>query len=84
MGEWRPAQHASLFTDHALHSFPSSSLGTHSSAKLRFVRGECPARACPLAARRKQSFQDKCVTKLELGHEVRPKLELGHEVRNLG
>ena len=40
------------------------------SAKLRFVRVECPARACPLADRRKQSFQDKCVTKLELGPEA--------------
>ena len=50
-------------------SFPSSSLGTHLSAKLRFVGVERPGALLPLAARGKQSFQDKCVTKLELGHE---------------
>ena len=50
-------------------SCPSSSLGTHLSAKLRFLGMGRLGALLPDAGPRKQSFQDKCMTKLELGHE---------------
>ncbi len=50
-------------------SYPSSSLGTPLSAKLRFGGVEKTMRALPDAGVGKQSFQDKRMTKLELGHE---------------
>ena len=50
-------------------SFPSSSLGTHLSGKLRFVGVDRLGAGHHDATPRKQSFQDNHVTKLELGHE---------------
>jgi hypothetical protein len=44
-------------------------LGTRLSAKLGFGGVDESAGAVPIEALGKQSFQDKCVTKLELGHE---------------
>ena len=52
-------------------SFPSSSLETYLSVKLRFGGAEKLWALHPYARPRKQSFQDKRMTKLELGHERR-------------
>ena len=52
-------------------SFPSSCLGMPLSWKLRFptrgCQGPCASRSCAV----KQSFEDKCVPKQELGNEGR-------------
>ena len=50
-------------------SLPSSCLVMPLSAKLCFVGVEHARAFPPDVGAGKQSFQDKCVTKLELGHE---------------
>ena len=53
-------------------SFPSSSLGMTVPSKLRFVGAAWKRGADSKSRRAKQSFQDKSVPKLELGHEGVP------------
>ena len=60
---------ARMFVAWECSSCPSSSLGTRLSAKLRFVGVEESAGGIPMETLGKQSFQDKGVTKQELGHE---------------
>ncbi len=74
MGRWslrslEAAAEPSLFVAWKCSSCPSSSLGTRLSAKLRFVGVVESAGGIPMETLGKQSFQDKGVTKQELGHE---------------